>query len=219
MRVADRDQLVADHAHEHVALGEDPPQLLDLGPELLLLLDELVATELRQPSEDEIEDVVGLDLAVLEPRPHQPGSGHGAILRRLDQRDDRVDLAERLDEALDDVEPGLGLVEPVPRAPGDDHHLVIDPLLQRLREVDRAGDAVDQRDHVDAEGRLRGRVLEDVVEDDLRVRVGAQLDHEPRAPLSRLVADVADALDPAALHRLRELPGDGVDARSGTGSR
>ena len=143
----------------------------------------------------------------------RPGARRGAILRRLDERDDRVDLVERLHEALDDVEAGLGLLEPVPRAPGDDHDLVVDPLLQRLREVDRAGHAVDERDHVDAERGLRRRVLEQVVEHDLRVGVGAQLDDEPRAALTRLVADVADALDPAALDRLRELPGDGIDTR------
>ena len=71
VRVADRDQLVADHAHQHVALGEDPAQLLDLGGELLALGDELVATELREPAEREVEDVVGLDLAVLEPGAHE----------------------------------------------------------------------------------------------------------------------------------------------------
>ena len=61
--------------------------------------------------------------------------------------------------------------------------------------------------------RLRGGVLEQVVEHDLRVGVGAQLDHEAGLALPRLVADVADAVDLARLDELGELARDRVDAR------
>src|SRR5690606_31149586 len=54
--------------------------------------------------------------------------------------------------------------------------------------------AVD-RQHIDAEGRLHGRIAEELVQDDIRNRVLAQLDHHPQAMAVRLVADLADALD------------------------
>ena len=119
----------------------------------------------------------------------------GAVLRRADRLDDRVDHVERLEQALDDVQARLGLLEPELRAAGDDDDLVVEPRLQRVLQVDRARHAVDERHHVHRERRLRGRVLEQVVQHDLRVRVGAQLDHEPGLALPRLVADVADAVD------------------------
>ena len=197
VRVADRDELLADHAHQHVALGEDALQLLDRRCELLAFLVELLAAELREPAERHVEDVVRLDLG--EPERLAPSSASragAAVLRRADRLHDRVDHVERLHETFDDVQPRFGLLAAgtgVRRR--DDHDLMIEPVLQRLLQRDRARHAVDERHHVHRERRLRGRVLEQVVQHDLRVRVGAQLDDEAGLALPRLVADVADAVD------------------------
>ena len=83
--------------------------------------------------------------------------------------------------------------------------LVIDVVLDDRQQAERARHAVDQRDHVHAEGRLQLRVLVELVEDDLRDRVALQLDHEPDARLVGLVAEVRDLLEPAVLDLLDDL--------------
>ena len=110
VRVADRDELLANHAHQHVALRQHALELLDCGLELLALLVELVAAELREAAERHVEDVVRLDLGELERLRHQRVAGRGAILRRADRLHDGVDHVERLHEALDDVQPRLRLL-------------------------------------------------------------------------------------------------------------
>ena len=97
-----------------------------------------------------------------------------------DQRDDRVDHVERLDQALDDVRPLARLLQPELGAPRDDVDLVVDVHRQRAcRRLSRRGHAVDQREHVHREVRLHRRVLVELVEHDLRVGVALELDHEP----------------------------------------
>ena len=62
--------------------------------------------------------------------------------------------------------------------------------------------ALDQRQHVDAEGRLQRGVLEEVVEHLHRLRVALQLDDDAHAGAVRLVAQVADAVELALLDQL-----------------
>ena len=71
--------------------------------------------------------------------------------------------------------------------------------------AERARHAVDERDHVHAEGRLQLGVLVELVEDDLGDRVALELDHQPDARLVGLVAKVRDLLDPAVLDLLGDL--------------
>ena len=109
-------------------------------------------------------------------------------LRAADQRDDRVDHVERLQQTLEDVRAVARLVEPVLAAPGDDLDLVRDVHLERLRRFEQARHAVDERDHVRREVRLHRRVLVELVEHDLRVRVALQVDDEPDRVAGREVA-------------------------------
>ena len=167
-----------------------------------------------------VEDVVGLRLGELERSRHQAGPSCGAVRRRPDQRDDGVDHVDGLEEALDDVGAVLGLLEAELRAAGEHLDLVGDVGGQQLLQVERAGDPVDQRDHVHREGGLHRRVAVQVVEDDVGRRVLAELDHEPGDALRRLVADGADPFDVLALDGGGDLlldalhgglVGDGVD--------
>ena len=83
--------------------------------------------------------------------------------------------------------------------------LVVDVVLDDRQQAERPRYAVDQRDHVHAEGGLELGVLVELVEDDLRDGVALQLDHEPDARLVGLVAQVRDLLQPAVLHLLDDL--------------
>src|SRR4029078_9524468 len=64
--VAELGELGLDDAAELALVLEDRVQLLDGGPQLLELVAQLLALELRQAPQLHVEDVVGLDLAELE---------------------------------------------------------------------------------------------------------------------------------------------------------
>src|SRR5262249_7029351 len=95
--------------------------------------------------------------------------------------------------------------QPVLGAPADDVDLVLDVDSHRVPQGQRAGHAVDQRHHVDAEAGLQGRELEEVVEHDVGVGVALELDHDLGVDAGRKVVDVADALELAAVHQLGDL--------------
>ena len=91
---------------------------------------------------------------------------------------------------------GLGATQLVLGAAGDDLALVADVGLDQLLERQRLRDAVDERNHVDAEGVLHRRVLVELVQHDLgRVAAALQLDHEAHPGAVGLVAQVRDPGD------------------------
>ena len=73
----------------------------------------------------------------------------------------------RLEQRGQDVQPLLRLAQPEPGAPDDDLDLVRDPVADHLVQAQRARHAVDQRQHVGAEGVLQLGVLVEVVQHDL----------------------------------------------------
>jgi hypothetical protein len=91
------------------------------------------------------------------------------------------------------------------RAPRHDLAAVAQERVQELLEVEELRLAVDQRDHVHAEGFLHRRELVEVVEDDLRDLAALQLDHRAHARLVGFVAQVRDALDALLAHQLADL--------------
>ena len=124
----------------------------------------------------------------------RPGAGDVDGLRRADQRDHFVERVERLDQAAQDVGPLVGLAQPVGGAPDDDVELVVDVVPDQLVQPQRAGNAVDDRQHVGAEAGLQLGVLVEVVQHHLGHRVALELDDDADAdPVTALVLDVGDA--------------------------
>ena len=117
-----------------------------------------------------------------------------------------------LPERAQDVRPLLGLAQLVAGPPDDDVDLVRDVVGDELVDPQGARNAVDDGQHVGAEGELQLGVLVEVVEDDLGHRVALEHDDQALAGAQRaLVADVGDAGDPALLDqvgdRQREVVG------------
>src|SRR6185436_10440741 len=94
--------------------------------------------------------------------------------------------------ALEDVRARLGLAQLVLRAAGDDLALELEVVADELKKRERAWDAVDQRDGVVAEGRLQRRVLEELVERDLRHRIALELDLDAHAGAVGVVGEIRD---------------------------
>ena len=124
---------------------------------------------------------------------------------RADRLDDRVEVVERDLEALEDVGSLARLLEVELGAPADDLAAVVDVVAQDALQRQRLRLAVDQREHVEVERRLHRRVLEQVVQHLVRVRVALDLDVDPHPVAVGLVAQVRDAVDLLVLDEVRDL--------------
>ena len=162
---------------------------------------------LREPAQRHVQDVVGLDLAELE-RAHQLLARGVGVLGRADDLDDLVEVIERDQQAEHDVIALLGLAQVEPCAPRDDVDLMVDVVAHHLGEVQRARDAVDQRQHDDAEVLLQLRVLVELVEHHVRVGAALGLDHQAHAFAVGLVLEVGDVLDLLGLDQVGDLLGE-----------
>ena len=76
--------------------------------------------------------------------------------------------------------------------------------MEHLLEVQHLRLAVDKGEHDDAEAVLQLRMLVELVEDDVRVRVAAQVDDDAHAAAVRLIVERRDALDLLVAHELRD---------------
>ena len=185
--------LVAHDAALALRLGQDVFQVGDLGLDLGQVVDDALPFQGGQPAQLHVQDRLGLDLVDVEQLDQTlPGDVDG--LRRPDQRDHFVERVERLDQTAQDVGPLVGLAQPVGGASDDDVELMVDVMPDQLVEPQRAGNAVDDRQHVGAEAGLQLGVLVEVVQHHLGHRVALELDDDADAdPVAALVLDVGDA--------------------------
>ncbi len=98
------------------------------------------------------------------------------------------------------------LAELILRPPPDHVDPVLDEEPEQVLQRQGLGPAVDQGQHDHAEGVLERRVLEELVDDDVRVLALLDGDDDPhRLVAVAEVVDVGDAGDPAAVDQLGEL--------------
>ena len=137
----------------------------------MLFLD-LVALEGGEVAQAQVDDGLGLLVAEAEAR-HEAHLGRLGVLARADDADDLVEVGDGDQQAFQDVGPLLGLVQLELGPPDDDFLLVRDVVAQHLAEREGPRHPVGQGQHVDAEGGLHGRVLEELVEHHLGDRLRA----------------------------------------------
>jgi hypothetical protein len=132
-------------------------------------------------------------------------AGIVGVVGAADQGDDRVDVVERDEVALQDMRAGLRLAQLVLRAAGDDLALELEVVTDELEKGERARDTVDERDGVVAERRLQRRVLEELVQRDLRHRVALQLDLDAHAGAVGVIGQVRDLGEHLVPHEVGDL--------------
>ena len=126
--------------------------------------------------------------------------------RRADDLDDLVDVEDRDEQPLDEVQALLAAREPEAAAAGDDLDAVVEVDLQQLLEPERLRLALDERDVVDAERVLERRQPVELLEHRLRVEAGLDADDESQAVVAvGQVGDVGDAGELLGLHRVLDL--------------
>ena len=88
------------------------------------------------------------------------------------------------------------------RPPGHHFLAVRDEVLEHLLQGERLRQALHEGEVVDAEGGLKLRVGEELVQDDLRRDALPQVDDDPHAVPVRFVVQVDDAVDLLLLHEV-----------------
>ena len=202
--LADLGQLL-EHDLEHAGVaGQQALQVLDARPHLGQLVEHALALERGERAQAHLEDRVGLALAEREAL-HQRAARGGRVVGGADQRDHLVEVVEHEGQALEDVRARLGLAQVVDGAP--DHHLAaeVEEVAQHLLQRERLRAAVDERQHVDAEGGLQRRLLVELVERHVGRGVALELDHHADALAVALVAQVGDPVDASLAHVLGDL--------------
>src|SRR4029078_6745105 len=145
--------------------------VLELGDELddleVLVLD-LLALERSEASETHVEDGLRLELREVAPR-HEVLARGIDVVRLADRLDHRIEVVEGDLQTLEDVGPSSCLAEVELGPASDDLLAMIDVVLEDASERQRLGLAVDQGEHVHVERELHRSVLEQVVQDLVRV--------------------------------------------------
>ena len=171
-----------------------------------------------EPGEAHVEDRLRL-LAREEELSHQRLFGGRDVAGPPDDLDHLVDVVDRGEEPLEDVEPLRRLPEVELRPLRDRAAAVGEVGLEEALERQHPRLAVDDAEIDHAEARLERRVLEDPVEDDLRLGVAPELEHDGCAVPVGLVPQVADAVELLRLDELGDLRVAGPPCSPCRGSR
>ena len=175
-------------------VGEDRAQLLDLGAQLVGFLLKLEAAELRQAAKLQVENVRRLCLGQVE-HLHEARPRRRGVVGGADDLDDLVDVEDRDEQAVDEVEAVLLLAEAVRGASAYDVDAEVRVDAQQLLEPEGARLTVDECDVVDAEALLHRRQLVELLEHRFGVEAVLQFDDEAQAVVAvGQVLDVGDAL-------------------------
>ena len=200
----DVQQFGFDDFHPTLHAVQDVLQIRDDRHQLVVLGAELVALQARQLLESHVQDGTGLNFTEFKLL-HQ---AIARLLRRFagtNQRDDRVDVVEGNDQALQNVGPFFRLAQIKLRA--TDHHIVpvLDVVRHHLLQVEQLRTAFHQGDVVDRERGLKLRVLVQLIEHHIGDGVALQFVHDAHAVPVRLVPDLGDALDFFVVDQIRGL--------------
>src|SRR5690606_21335085 len=124
--------------------------------------------ELRQASQAQLEDVLGLDVVEVEDLLQTLPRGFG-VVGGADDLDDLVDVQDGQQEAAHQVQALVAASQPIAAAPRDDLDPVLQVHPQQLLESEGARLPFDEGDVVDRERVLERRVAEQLLQDGGRI--------------------------------------------------
>ena len=142
-------------------------------------------------------------------RSMRPVRAASTFVGLLDDRDHLIDVVQRDLQALQDVGALLGAGQ-LEAGPPCDHFLaVLDEVLEHLLQREGLRQALHQGEVHHAECRLKLRVREELVEDDLGGNALSQVDDDPHPMPVGLVVEVDDAVDLPLLHQVGDAHDEG----------
>src|SRR5208283_653345 len=199
--LADIGELGDDQLIQFFRVGQNLPQPRDRLFGLLVLGLDLFAFERSQPAQREVEDRLGLRLTQLELR-HQAGARGLAVLGTANQLDHRVEVAQRDQQSLEDMQPRLGLTQLELGTPGQHLAAMAKKLHQHIAQAQFTRAPLVDRQHDHPVTFLHLAQLVELVKDNPRLGVAFELDHDPHAVAIGFVAQVADPLEPLVVDQL-----------------
>src|SRR5581483_7736442 len=199
----DLERFALDDLRDAARTAENVLQLGDRFDQLGVLVFDFLALETDQRAQPHVDDRLRLHVGEAEAFP-EPAFGFVGGLARAHDLDDFVDIVERDPIAFEQMRALLGFAQIVLRTPRNDVASVRDKMLEQLFEGKhlrlerhravgaRLADR-HEREHVEPETRLQRRMLEKLIEDDLRRCRFLQLDNDAHAFAIRLVVETRDA--------------------------
>src|SRR5581483_6844584 len=201
------EQLLLDQRVDLLLGTEQVAELLDALLLVAVVLLDARALERSEGAQAQLEDRRRLAFAQIELL-HQAVARGLRVGRAADQGNDRVEIVERDQVALEDVDLALETAQLVLAAARDDLALEVEVVREQLEQRQRLRHAVDERDGVHTERRLQRRVLEQLVERDLRNRIALQLDLDAHAGAVRVILQVGDLGEHLLVDELGDLRDD-----------
>ena len=224
-------QLALDDVENALLAGEDVHEIFDGGEKLFVFAEDLVAFQAGQLIEAEFQDVVDLlfaeevfaigqarfaadfdpeflDLLAGEFEGEEFDFGLFAVFRSADDADKLVEIGQCDEEGLEFFRADFGFAEKVGGAAEDDFAAVLDVAEDGFLERKELRLPVVDGQHRDGEGGLERGVLVEVVDDNLRIGVALEFDHDARF-FVRLVADGADVGDRLLVDQIRDALDEG----------
>src|ERR1019366_2871633 len=203
--------------------AEDGFVFRDVVADFLQLVGNFIDRKFRQAMQLQFEDGIGLaggeglfgielgraargvdvDLFAAEVE-HQILAGVGAVGAAANDGDDVVEVIECREVAFENVLAVFRLLQQVGGAAADDVDAVLDEVLDGLDDPHFAGLSVDHGEQDHREALLHLRVLEELVENDLRFGTALEFYHDAHAVAIAFVADVGDVFDVFVVDQLRD---------------
>ena len=146
---------------------------------------------------------VDVDLLAAEVE-HQILAGVGAVGAAANDGDDVIEMIEGGEVAFEDVLAVFRLLQQVCGAAADDVDAVLDEIFDGLDQAHFAGLSVDHRQQDHRETFLHLRVLEELVENDLRLGAALEFDDDAHAVAIALIANVGNVFDVFVVDQLRD---------------
>ena len=178
--IRDLAQLLLHESAQQLRILQDLAQRRDLRQQLVALGLQLDARELREATQAQLEDVVGLGLGQVEGR-HEALARDLRIIGGANDGDNVVDVQDRDEQALDQVQAILALLQAEAAAARRDVQAVIQEDLQHFLQAQRARLAAHERHGVDREGILQRRALVELLEHGLGVETVLYFDDQAQA--------------------------------------
>jgi len=147
----------------------------------------------------------GLRLRQTKRLAHQVLLGGRSIRRRLNQRNNLINIADRQNQTFQNMGTVAALPKQKPRPAANHRQPVADEQFEHLLDVQRFRTIVHQRDIINCKRRLQRRVSVQFVQYYLAVRIFLQFNDNPHPLAVRLITKVGYFINRAGMNTLRNL--------------
>ena len=202
--VGDHIDLVADHTQQLLLVGKNALVVGDLFLEILVLRLQLTPFQTGQGAETHVDDRLGLGIGKSEGC-HQLLLRDGHRLAGADDADDLFNVIKGDQQAFQNMGPFLCLVQVIFCAAGDHILLMLQVQIQHLQKIQDLRLVIDQCQHDYAEGIFHLRMLQKMIQDNLRIYVLPELNDDPHALAVGFVPEIRDAINPLLFVKISDL--------------